>query len=222
MLDEVYEELRCESDQYPVLLSEPVVNPKSSREEMIQVLFETFHVPAAYSCAQASLSLFATGRTTGMILVFFLQFTRSIFQPGFHLNSRRHLQTVADFYFTIAGEHHRQAMFIVVVRRRFPSVFFFHDFVRILSVQRSWYRDKSSTTVADSSRELYFRLFSIECLWLPQKTLFDFIHPFDMGASLSWIVSQSPCVIHWWERGSKTKKYVWRNYRKGVLLRVAD
>lgn len=71
MLDEVYEELRCESDQYPVLLSEPVVNPKSSREEMVQVLFETFHVPAAYFCAQASLSLFATGRTTGMMLSLF-------------------------------------------------------------------------------------------------------------------------------------------------------
>ncbi len=61
----MYDELRCESDQYPVLLSEPVINPKSNREEMIQVMFETFHVPAAYSCTQAVLSLFATGRTTG-------------------------------------------------------------------------------------------------------------------------------------------------------------
>jgi hypothetical protein len=38
-----------------------------------------------------------------------------------------------------------------------------------------------------------------------------------LGALLSWIVSQSPCVIYWWERVSKTKKYVWRNDRKGVL-----
>jgi hypothetical protein len=135
LLDEVYEELRCESDQYPILLSEPVVNPKSSREEMIQVLFETFHVPAAYSCAQASLSLFATGRTTGMILSLFSSVCEANFcQPAFYLNSRRHSQTVANFYFTIASEHHRQAMFIVVVRRRFPSVLFFHDFVKILSV----------------------------------------------------------------------------------------
>ena len=67
LLDEVYEELRCESDQYPVLISEPVLNPKSNREEMIQMMFETFHVPAAYSCAQAVLSLFATGRTTGLV-----------------------------------------------------------------------------------------------------------------------------------------------------------
>lgn len=66
LLDEVYEELRCESDQYPVLLSEPVMIPKSCREEMIQAMFETFNVPAAYSCSQAVLSLFATGRTTGM------------------------------------------------------------------------------------------------------------------------------------------------------------
>ena len=41
---------------------------------------------------------------------------------------------------------------------------------------------------------------------------------FGMGASLSWIVCQSSCVIYWWERGCRTKKYVWRNYpRKGVL-----
>ena len=61
----MYEGLRCESDQYPVLLSEPVLNPKSNREEIIQMMFETFHVPATYLCAQAVLSLFATGRTTG-------------------------------------------------------------------------------------------------------------------------------------------------------------
>jgi hypothetical protein len=38
-----------------------------------------------------------------------------------------------------------------------------------------------------------------------------------LGASFSWIVSQSRCVIYSWERGSNTKKYVWRNYQKDVL-----
>jgi hypothetical protein len=54
--------------------------------------------------------------------------------------------------------------------------------------------------------------------WYPEYTL-SIITSFGLGASLSWIVSQSPCVIYWWERGSRTKKYVWRNYRKVVLSR---
>ena len=84
----MYEELRCESEQYPVLLSEPVLNPKSKREEMIQLMFETFRVPAAYSCAQAVLSLFATGRTTGknkvccISLIEALASCLTIFNPG--------------------------------------------------------------------------------------------------------------------------------------------
>ena len=46
------------------------------------------------------------------------------------------------------------------------------------------------------------------------------IHPFDncvIWPGTLALVSQSPCLIYWWERGSKTKKYAWRNYRKGVL-----
>jgi hypothetical protein len=51
-------------------------------------------------------------------------------------------------------------------------------------------------------------------LWEYNLTI---ITSFDLGASLSWIVSQSPCVFYWWERGCRSKKYVWHNYRKGVF-----
>ncbi|XP_046860409.1 actin-100-like [Xenia sp. Carnegie-2017] len=67
LLDEVFEELRCEADQYPVLLTEPVLVPKTQREDIVQLLFETYHVPSMYSSSQASLALFATGRTTGVV-----------------------------------------------------------------------------------------------------------------------------------------------------------
>jgi hypothetical protein len=48
------------------------------------------------------------------------------------------------------------------------------------------------------------------------------ITSFDLGASLSRIVSQSPCVIYQWERRSKTKKYVRLNYRKCVFQQRLD
>src|ERR1700744_3647025 len=44
------------------------MNPRSNRETAAQILFETFNVPALYSSIQAVLSLYASGRTTGIVL----------------------------------------------------------------------------------------------------------------------------------------------------------
>ena len=54
--------------QHPVLLTEPPLNPRSNREMAAQILFETFNVPAMYTSIQAVLSLYASGRTTGVVL----------------------------------------------------------------------------------------------------------------------------------------------------------
>lgn len=61
-------ELRCESADQPVLLTEAPRNPKSNREEMMQIFFEQFNVPAFYVYTQAVLALYAAGRTTGLVL----------------------------------------------------------------------------------------------------------------------------------------------------------
>lgn len=54
--------------QHPVLLTEPPLNPRENRDTAAQILFETFNVPALYTSVQAVLSLYASGKTTGIVL----------------------------------------------------------------------------------------------------------------------------------------------------------
>merc|ERR1712212_439812 len=61
-------ELRISPDESPILPSEAPLNPKANREKMTQISFETFNCPAMYVCIQAVLSLYASGRTTGLVL----------------------------------------------------------------------------------------------------------------------------------------------------------
>lgn len=62
------EELKVEPEEYPVLLTEPPLNPKQNREKMAQIMFEIFNTPAVFIANQATLALYASGRTTGVIL----------------------------------------------------------------------------------------------------------------------------------------------------------
>ncbi|KAH0785405.1 actin [Histomonas meleagridis] len=60
--------LKVDVTEHPVLLTDAILNPKSNREKMIQIQFETFNVPAFYVAYQPYLPLLASGTKTGIVL----------------------------------------------------------------------------------------------------------------------------------------------------------
>ena len=69
LVDFAYREcLRIDPSKYPILLTEPPLNPRDNREKMAEIMFETFRVPALYVGMQALLSAYAVGKMTGLIV----------------------------------------------------------------------------------------------------------------------------------------------------------
>jgi len=64
----VGDENEADEDCAGVLLTEAPMNPKDNRERMTQIMFETFNVRRFYVAIQAVLSLYASGRTTGVVV----------------------------------------------------------------------------------------------------------------------------------------------------------
>eukprot|EP00942_MAST-04A_sp_MAST-4A-sp1_P013958 g13958.t1 len=60
--------LGVSSEEHPVLLTEAPLNPRRNREKSAEVFFETFGTPALFVSPQATLSLYSSGRTTGVVL----------------------------------------------------------------------------------------------------------------------------------------------------------
>ncbi len=66
----LYNELRASPEERPLLATEVPLNPKANREKMTQLMFETFKVPAFSVAVDAEMALYATGRTTGVVVDF--------------------------------------------------------------------------------------------------------------------------------------------------------
>jgi actin-related protein len=65
----VYSELKIHNPQeHNVLITESALNPYSNRAKISEIFFESFGVPAIYFENQAVLSLYAQGKTTGVVV----------------------------------------------------------------------------------------------------------------------------------------------------------
>lgn len=60
--------LNANPSEHPILLTEPPHNPKSNRSTTSEIFFETYRAPALFFSPPAVLSLYASGRTTGVVL----------------------------------------------------------------------------------------------------------------------------------------------------------
>ena len=63
-----YSELKIAPEKYSILQTEAPLTPKGNREKMTQIMFEDFNVPRFYVAIQAVLSLYASGKTTGLVI----------------------------------------------------------------------------------------------------------------------------------------------------------
>ncbi|XP_073711928.1 uncharacterized protein [Misgurnus anguillicaudatus] len=63
-----FQQLAVDPQDHPVLLTEAARNPVENRQRMIEVMFEVFNVPLTFVAMQAVLALYASGRTTGVVL----------------------------------------------------------------------------------------------------------------------------------------------------------
>ena len=67
----IYSKLNINSQEikeHAILITEPILNPKTNREQISKILFDNFDVPAIFFASQPILSLFSTSATSGLIL----------------------------------------------------------------------------------------------------------------------------------------------------------
>ena len=62
------DELKVNSGENNVILTEATDSSKEAREKMAQIMFETFNVPGLYIGLQSLLSLYTSGKTTGIVV----------------------------------------------------------------------------------------------------------------------------------------------------------
>jgi centractin len=64
----IFDELKVSPKEHPILLTEPPLNPYSNRIKMADIFFNKFGAPKIFFQQQAVLSLYARGKTSGLVL----------------------------------------------------------------------------------------------------------------------------------------------------------
>ena len=89
------------------------MNPKANREKMTQIMFETFNTPAMYIGIQPVLAMYASGRTTGIIMnfgkgiLYIIPISHIILRFEFNFLAKNSL----NFYPKIFQFHYRDCLF---------------------------------------------------------------------------------------------------------------
>jgi centractin len=60
--------LNAKQEEHPVLMTEAPLNDRRNRDQIAEIFFETVRAPALYFTPPSVLSLYASGRTTGVVL----------------------------------------------------------------------------------------------------------------------------------------------------------
>ena len=63
-----YNELKVSPEEHPIMITECPENPRENRERLTQIIFEVFGAPQLYLSMQAVCALYASGRSTGVVL----------------------------------------------------------------------------------------------------------------------------------------------------------
>ncbi|XP_002720324.1 actin-related protein T1-like [Oryctolagus cuniculus] len=61
-------ELRVKPNEQPVIMTEPSLNPRETRERIAETMFEKFDVPAFYLANHAAIALYAYACVTGLVI----------------------------------------------------------------------------------------------------------------------------------------------------------
>ena len=64
----VFEDLKVNPREHPVLLTEAPLNPIQNRIKLAEMMFDSFNVPSLFFQSTSVLSLYARGMTTGVVL----------------------------------------------------------------------------------------------------------------------------------------------------------
>ncbi|ELT88278.1 hypothetical protein CAPTEDRAFT_224836 [Capitella teleta] len=91
----IYDVMKIQPENHPMFITEVPFNPKCNREKMTQILFETFECPSLFVGTTSDLCLYASGRTTGLVVESGFGVTE--LAPIFERHCFKHAATRVDF-----------------------------------------------------------------------------------------------------------------------------